>query len=63
VDGKRREVLFNSQTPKPLTGAQFVPDDDEGGGIQPTLAEFEPAWKCDACGYYEAVSQPWGLGL
>ena len=28
-------------------------DDVPDGGT-----ELEPAWTCDACGYYEAVSQP-----
>jgi len=43
------KVRFYRRTPIPITGAEWVPD----GGT-----ELEPAWTCGACGYYEAVSQP-----
>ncbi len=52
------KVGFHLRTPIPITGAEWVPDDD-GRWIQPTAAELEPAWKCEACGYYEAVPFNW----
>ena len=51
------KVTFNSRTQKPGTGSVWVSDDEGRGANQPTAAQFEPAWTCDVCHYYEAVGR------